>query len=201
MEPQIGRLFTEADDVPDAEPVAVISDRLWRREFGAQPGAIGQTLRINGLAVRIAGVARPEFFGERVGSSIDVWMPLSLITRLGSPSYATASVVWLNPMARLSREVPLERAQAELSLLWNQLRDLGMRSKGVTDYHLELEPAPQGLGTLHTQFSRSLWLLMGIVALVALIACCNLANLLLARATARTHEIGYAWRSALNVAV
>lgn len=189
-EPWRGRLFADADDEPSAEPVAVISYAFWRRELGSRSDAIGRTVHVNGVTATIVGITRPEFGGERIGTPVDVWLPLSFADRLSGPSSVTASAIWLQPMARLRADVPLAQAEAELSLLWDQLKELSIQFRGVTRYHAALIPAPQGLGALHTQFSRSLWLLMGIVAVLALLTSCNLANLLLARAVARTREIG-----------
>jgi predicted permease len=188
-DPQFGRFFADADDEAAATPVAVISDRLWRAEFAAQRAAVGSTINLNGTTVTIVGVARPEFFGDRVGTFADLWVPLHLIAPLWSPGFLQSSTVWLYPMARLKSDVPLPQAQAEISVLWMQLKKFGMQIEDSSGYHVELVPAPQGIGDLNTQFSRSLWLLMATVGLVALIACCNLANLLLARTTARTREI------------
>jgi predicted permease len=189
-EAQIGRFFTEADDDTSMPAVAVISDGFWRREFGRQADAVGQSVRINGIAATIVGVTKREFSGDRVGTPVDIWLPISFAGQLSHPSSLTASSIWLQPMARLRSDVPSEQAQAELSLLWDQLKEFSIRFRGVTQYRLELLPAYQGLGTLSSQFSRSLWLLMGIVTLLTLLASCNLANLLLARASARAREIG-----------
>ncbi len=188
-QPQLGRFFTESDDAPGVAPVAVLSDLFWREEFAGQPSAIGRTIRVNGVVVTIIGVARPEFFGERVGSTPAFWMPISSAAVLGSPGLLTASSIWLTPMARLRADVPIAQAQAQLGALWSQLRAFSMQVVPAPSYHFALLPGEQGRNTLQSQFEKPLWLLMGIAALVALIACSNLANLLLARATSRTSEM------------
>jgi len=187
-EPQIGRVFTESDDQPSSPPVAVLSDALWRREFDGRTDALGRVLRLDGQAITVVGVARPEFFGERVGSSPDLWIPIHLVSRLRPGSEGRGSI-WLQPMARLRRDIPLERAQASLSALFSQLGGFWMVKEHATGYSVALRPGRQGAWNLHKQYSRPLWILMGLAILVALIACCNLANLLLARGTARTHEM------------
>ena len=191
-EPQLGRFFTESEDKPGAAPVAVLSDFFWREEFAAQPSAIGKTIRVNGAVVTIIGIARPEFFGERVGSTPAFWMPINTAAVLGalSPGLLTASSIWLTPMARLRADVPMAQAQAQLGALWSQLREFSMQMiPAPSSYHLALLPGEQGRNALQSQFSKPLWLLMGIAALVVLIACSNLANLLLARATSRSSEL------------
>jgi putative ABC transport system permease protein len=186
---QVGRVFTETDDRPSAIPVAVISDAFWRREFGARTDALGKVLSIKNVHVTVVGVTRREFFGDTVGSYPDVWIPLSLVSQL-DPNSMSAGTVWLQPMARLRPDVTLPQAEAQLDALFRQLRHLTIQWKDVSDDRLTLLPAAHGLGSLHEEFGRPLWILMGIVGMLALIACCNLANLLLARATARTHEMG-----------
>jgi predicted permease len=186
---QLGRLFTEADDQPSAPPVAVISDAFWRREFGARTDALGKILNIKNVHVTVIGVTRADFFGETVGSFPDIWIPLSLVSQLNPKSMSPGSV-WLQPMARLRPDVALPQAEAQLDALFKQLRHLTIQWKDASDDRLELLPAAQGQGSLHEEFGRPLWILMAIVGILALVACCNLANLLLARATARTHEIG-----------
>ena len=188
---QVGRLFSDTDDDASAAPVAVISDRFWRRQFGGQSSVLGMTIRINEqFAVQVIGVTEHDFYGERLGQIPDAWIPLSFAAQV-APGMELRSSAWLSPMARLRADVPLEQAQAGLAVLLNQLMpDYGLRMRGVTDYQLQLVPARQGLATLTAEFSTPLWLLMGLVTFVVLITCCNLANLLLARGVARSHEIG-----------
>jgi predicted permease len=189
-EPQLGRLFTESDDQPSSAPVAVISDALWRRELGGDPDVLGKVITVRKAHMAIVGVTRPEFFGEIVGERPDVWIPLALVSQLQPGMPLEAQNVWIWPMARLRADVPMSRAQAELDALFNQLKPFTIRSKETRHYRLALVPAPQGKGALHEEFGAALWILMATVAILALIACCNLANLLLAKATARSHEIG-----------
>jgi hypothetical protein len=116
----------------------VISDHFWQQEFGGQPGALGKTFRINGASAVIIGVAGPEFSGECVGDIVDVWIPMTFAGAFGARSSLTRSSIWLLPMARLRPDVPVERAQAELSLLRSQLREYSIQFRGVPDYRLEL---------------------------------------------------------------
>jgi predicted permease len=189
-EPQIGRLFTESDDDPSSAPVAVISDAFWRRELNGHPDVLGTVITVRKTHIVVVGVTRPEFFGEIVGERPDVWIPLALVSQLQPGMPLDAHNVWIWPMARLRADVPMSRAQAELDALFNQLKPFTIRSKETKHYRLAVVAAPQGKGALHQEFGAALWILMAIVAILALIACCNLANLLLAKATARSHEIG-----------
>ena len=189
-EPQLGRLFTESDDQPSSTPVAVISDAFWRRELDGDPKVLGKVITVRKAHMAVVGVTRPEFFGEIVGERPDVWIPLALVSQLQPGMPLDAHNVWIWPMARLRADVPMSRAQAELDALFNQLKPFTIRSKETKHHRLALVPAPQGKGALHEEFGAALWILMAIVAILALIACCNLANLLLAKATARSHEIG-----------
>ncbi len=187
-DPQRGRLFTEDDDTDGADPVAVLSDRFWRSEMAARPDAIGSTIQLNDQKFRIIGITRPDFTGERIGTAPDVWVPLIWST-LGISFSQGPSMVWLDPMARLRDNVPQEQAELQLSRLWEELKDYSTRMLDTTSYRLELLPGHQGLDTLRTQFSQTLWILFGITGLVGLLASCNLGNLLLARARSRMHEM------------
>jgi predicted permease len=190
VQPRLGRLLMPEDDRPDAPAAVVISHGFWQRAFGTNPAALGQTLRINGTPATLVGVAAPGFFGERVGSAPDFWLPLALTARF-SPNYSNPAAHFdLAVMARLRPGVSFLQAQAALEVLYIQLKDLNLQTPGRNEFHLQLFPGAQGLRTLQSQFATPLRVLMGIAALVLLIACSNLGNLLLARAAARTHEIG-----------
>ncbi len=186
---RLGRTFSEADDQPSAAPVAVISDRFWRREFGASAAAIGRTFVINGANLTVIGVMPPGFFGETVGEFPDFWVPVNLAPQLKSKWNLEPSYAWLSPMARLRPGISRSAAQAALSLLYDQLHNLTMHVKGASNFRLELKPIGHGQNRLE-EFAKPLWLLMATAGFVILIACSNLASLFLARSAARTHEIG-----------
>ncbi len=179
-----GRTFTPEEDRAGA-PVAVISYSFWQHRFSGSP-AIGKALQLNRALVTVIGVMPPAFFGESAGSAPDLWMPLSMQPQLSPSDWLDAPAFsWLKVTARLRPDLSSSQARAALTALYHQLPDLGS-----PDYQVELEPASQVLAELNSQTAHPLYVLIGITAAVLLIACCNLANLLLGRATARTHEIG-----------
>src|SRR5215471_11126318 len=187
---RIGRAFDENDDHPGAPPVAVLSDAFWRRDFARSPSAIGQTLQLNGARATIVGVTPPDFFGETLGAAPDFWVPMSLqplVTpgdRINGAAYS-----WLSMIGRLRPGVSSRQAEASLDPLFRQFAHLTATRFGKS-YRVRVQPAARGIGDLDRRFERPLWLLMGMVGLVLVMLCANLANLLLGRAMVRTHEIG-----------
>ena len=185
-----GRIFTEDDDRPAAPPVIVLSDSFWNRQFARSPGALGQVLEINGLAGTVIGVAPPEFFGETVGAVPDLWLPMSVQPRIMPTDYLNApNSSWLSLLGRLRPGVSARLAEAALEPLYRVLADLTVH-RPDRDYRVQIQSASRGIAELEQRFGRPLWVLAGITGLVLLMACSNLANLMLGRATARTQEIG-----------
>jgi len=181
---QRGRPLSEADDQASAPPVAVISDRFWDREFGRSPSAVGQTLDINQAIVTIIGVTPAGFYGETQGNAPDVWLPMSVTPQVMATDWRNApKASWLVAMARMKPGVTQAQARAAFDAIARQM-------DGTAKYGIDVQPGSRGIAELQVQFANPLYVLMAVVALVLLIACCNLANLLLARAASRSHEIG-----------
>jgi predicted permease len=194
VRPILGRAFSEAD-AQDA--VAVIGYGLWKRSFAGSADVLGKAIIVNGAPLTIIGVHPPEFFGVRPGSSIEISVPIGLQRRI-SPEFgdrrAMREGTWgLCIVGRLRDGVSVESARAEAEVLvrpWVQeVIHPELSGRRGSWERVELLPGGSGLDTLRRQFSKPLRVLMGIVALVLLIACANIANLLLARSASRRREI------------
>ena len=180
----LGRVLTPADDRPGAPPVAVIGYPFWDRHYGRRPDAIGKSLRVGKTTVTVVGVAPAGFYGTMLGFPVDAWLPAALQPRVMQSDWlGDRNTTWLNVMARLKPGVSPQRAHAALDALYHG-------QTGTEHHHLIVSPGYRGIPVMQGNAEAPGLACMALVAVVLLIACCNLANLVLGRGTARAHEIG-----------
>ena len=194
----LGRVFSAADDRRGcAAPPAVISHGFWQRQYGGSPSVLGAALTLDGYAYDIVGVTPPGFFGVEVGRDYDVAVPLCAEQYMrGARSYLDRKDAWfLAAIGRLKPGWSIEKASAHLGAISPPMFKETLpqyRPEDETRYlafTLGALPAATGVSNLRRSYESPLWLLLATTALVLLIACANLANLMLARATAREREI------------
>jgi predicted permease len=207
----IGRLIEETDDQPGATPVAVLSHPYWTRRFGANPKAIGSTVRINNVVVTVVGVTPASYTGvQRLGATVaDVTVPITLDPQLNlgdAKRLDTPTSWWVQIMGRLKPGVTREQVAGNLEGPFREAARAGMaaymagltpeqaklsdnRSRGDAVPQLLVRDGSQGVYSLDTTSSRSASVLAVVVALLLLIVCANVANLLLSRAASRHKEI------------
>lgn len=188
----LGRVIAAEDDnVAGASPVAVISYGYWKRRLGLDPTILGRTFTVQQTVFTIVGVTPPEFFGNTVGDSPDMWVPLSMKNQLDDEGILNMpNTGWLYVLARVKPGVSTQKAAASMSVLLQAATGELMGPKaGSAKMPAEIKPASKGLDMLRQRFSQPLKILMAVVALVLLVACISVASLLAARATARQKEI------------
>ena len=199
VKPYLGRTLLPEDEEPGKPAVAVIGYQVWKRIFAGDPNVVGRNVDLNGTSVTVVGVAPPEFFGEKVQAApAEFWLPLSLQQQLTlrPSSLHEADAHWLNIIGRLEAPTDTRQIQTELTGELQQFIAVESGSKlsdekrqFIRKCRIELQSASGGISDLRNHFSKPLHILMGLVFIVLLTACANVANLLLVRTTIRQKEI------------
>jgi len=207
----LGRLLTTDDDhVIAGSPVAVISYGCWERRFGRDENVVGRKLTVNGMPLQVVGVTTQSFFGAEVGAAPELWIPTAMqasvrygqhyseheTVKLNEPWLPQLGIRWLRFIVRVNETKLVAPTSAALNQVLR--RELEQEAATVKDpqehaallrFQIHLKPGGRGLSHLRVSFSQPLLALMAMVGIILLITCANLANLLLARAAAREHEI------------
>ena len=200
VRPALGRVFTQDDDqAPGAGQVIVLSHGYWTRQFGADPAILNKTLIVNGQVMTVVGVARAGFDGVQVGQKPDIFVPITMKAQM-TPNWdglKDQKDFWLAMIGRLKPGLSPAEAEQALAPIFRQILEeeallLGsspeMRQRFV-ERRMLLDPGARGRPILQREVKEPLLVLMGMVGLVLLIACANVANLLMARGAARQREI------------
>src|SRR6266513_2857534 len=196
---EIGRLFTEQDDQKGCGSSGVVlSHGFWQARLGGQPGVIGQTIMLDRRPFPVIGVTPPGFFGVEVGRTFDVALPLCAEALLRGQQAGTGqrAVWWLDIMGRLKPGWTVERAQAQVAAISLGVFQATVSptyaadwAKNYASFTLTARPGATGVSNLRSRYATQLWALLGATGLVLLLTCLNLANLMLARSTARGREV------------
>jgi predicted permease len=192
-----GRVMTATDDTPSSPPVAVLSHHAWQSTYAADPSVVGSTFVVQGHPLTVIGVAPPGFFGETLrGDPPDLWIPLQQEPVINGDSSLLRQPVsaWLRAIGRLRPGASIDGIAPRLTEVLRQwmVHDSGYPSNWMPDVVrllpkqvISIVPAGAGVGEMKEEYGRSLQILLAVCGLVLLIACANVANLLLARAVAR----------------
>jgi putative ABC transport system permease protein len=199
LQPAIGRLLTESDDRKGCgSPGVVLSDSFWQREFAGATAVVGQKFSLGGRPFEILGVAPRGFFGVEVGRGFDLALPLCAEPLLDpeKPRIDSRYAWWLGTIGRLKPGWAVPRASAQLGAISKGIFEITQPAEydsvdagRYLEFKLEAVPAASGFSVLRRRYETPLWLLLAASAFVLLIACANLANLIVARATARQKEM------------
>lgn len=194
LQPTLGRLFTANDDInPGAHPYAVISYNYWTRRFAKDPSVLGRTVHINGNIFQIIGVGPKLFTGTEPGIITDIFLPTMM-----NPAVTRADNTWIRILAVINRGVPQEPLRAKLDAVsHNYETERAKGFVGMSQHNIEMylqkkmliEPATSGVSSLQGDYIHALVWLGVLVALVLLIACANVANLMTAQAASRAREM------------
>lgn len=189
-----GRILSPDDDrTPGSHPVVVLSYAFWQRRFAGAPDVVGRAVSVNGTPFTVVGVAKRGFFGTKPGFGPDIWAPLMMVKPVtaGGIGPMERTQNYLEMMVRLEPHVDVGHAQAMATTAYANWLDEGASTKphGATAPTLHLTPAPMGHSLLRAQYRQPLMLLTAAVLLLLLIACANIATLLMSRATARAREM------------
>ncbi|HVL67508.1 MAG TPA: ABC transporter permease [Vicinamibacterales bacterium] len=196
---QVGRVITDADDqVGCGAPGAVLSHGFWQARYGGDRDIVGRKIVLDGRGFDIIGVTPPQFFGTEVGRTFDVALPLCAepLIRGAQSGFGRPDTWFMDIMARLKPGWTVERAQAQLQAISPGIfaatvspRYTPETAKNYAAFKFTAKPASTGVSGLRQTYATQLWVLLGATGIVLLITCANLANLMLARATAREREI------------
>jgi predicted permease len=203
VQPFLGRLIGPEDDrIPGAHPVAVLSYGYWQRRFGSDPSIVGKNIVLNDNPIRVIGITPPRFYGTEMARNPDIRVPMMMATvfrpvpanRLENPRHR-----WMTVLARRKPEISVAQARASLDILYHQILAAELQELGASvNAHdkeralasrIQLEHGNQGFAHLRTEMERPLLLMFSVTGIVLLVACANLANLLLARNAKRKQEI------------
>lgn len=202
VKPAIGRLFVQSDDqVQERNPVVVLSFGYWQRRFGSDPGVVNDTILINSHPFTVIGVAPPNFRSIVVGQAPDVFAPMMMKPQItpGWNDLDNRRSRWMNIFGRLKPGVTVKQAQMGLAPLWHAIREDELkempnatpkfRQGFLEKSRLDLIPSATGFSPVRDQIGTPLLIVMAMVSLVVLIACVNVAGLLLVRAVGRAREM------------